>query len=81
MLSAASTYDAKCGLTKGKLRRFINQHDVSPDFIDDYNTSTLMSYDTNLHDIAGNDNDITYDIDTDFSSLQIHQTDRNLRSF
>ena len=40
-----------------------------------------MSYDTNLHDIAGNYNDITYDIDTDFSSLQIHQTDRNLRSF
>ena len=81
LLSAASTYDAKCGLTKGKLRRTINQHDVSPDFIDDYNTSTLMSYGTNLHDIADNDNDITYDIDTDFSSLQIHQTDRNLQSF
>ena len=77
MFSAASTYDAKRGLTKGKLRHTINQDDVSADFIDDFNTSTLMSYDTNLHDIAGNDNNITYDIDTDFHSLQIHQTDRN----
>ena len=80
LLSAASTYDAKRGMSKGRVQRTINQSELSADIIDDYNPSTL-SYDTNLHDIVAGDDDITYDIDTDFSSLQIHQTDRKFQSF
>ena len=80
LLSAASTYDAKCGMSRGRAQYTINKSALLSDIIDDYNPSTL-SYDTNLHDIAISDDDISYNIDTDFSSLQIHQTDRKFQSF
>ena len=54
LLSAASTYDAKRGISKGRVQHIINKSELSSDLIDDYNPSTL-SYDTNLHDIAVGD--------------------------
>ena len=67
LLSAASTYNAKRGMSKERVQHTINKSELSSDLIDDYNPSTL-SYGTNLHDIAVGGDDITYDIDTDFSS-------------
>ena len=70
LLLSAASYDAKRGVSKGRVQHTIHKSELSSDLIDDCNPSTL-SYDTNLHDIAVGD-DITNDIDTDFSSLYIH---------
>ena len=81
LLSAATTYDAKRGLSKGRAARTVNESEIMADTIVEYDSSNSLSYNVNIHDLSTNDDDITYDIDTDFSSLQIHQTDRKPQPF
>ncbi len=47
----------------------------------EYDPPPSMTCGSNAHDFSINDSDITYDIDTDFSILQMHQNNRKPQVF
>ena len=73
LLSAASTYDARRGLTRARPTRIVNDTEVHP---------SLVPFSANIHDStnpdpdASNDSAPFHDIDTDFATLELYESRR-----
>ena len=76
LLSAASTYDAKRGLTRNPHKRSINNNELIHDY--NYSSNSILMLNTHEHTSA---NDTSYNIDTDFDQLQINENVQHRRPF
>ena len=76
LLSAATTYDAKRGLSKGRPQRNAYNIENIYDMLTDTDSSTNASYTANVHHISEQDDSVSHDIDTDILSLHVNQNER-----
>ena len=72
LLSAASIYDSKKGLTLPRPQRTVNNTNL--DYTDDNRTLTAYSHETTVEL-----DDLVYDIDTDFTVLSVNETKQSTR--